>query len=341
MANRNEQTVIIKRVKVKGHGGHHGGAWKVAYADFVTAMMSFFLLLWLLNVTTDVQKRGIADYFQPTISSKSESGAGGVLGGLTIGQPGSETDPQSQPALDLSRLALPQANDSDDDNSNDGGTVGKDPQQQNAGDQPGKTKLDDKQLEQQLANREQKRFEAAAQALREAIKDVPELQKLADNLIIDNTPEGLRIQLVDQDRQPMYPLGSAEMLDPAKKLMALVSQIVLRLPNKIAITGHTDSTPYPVAGKYSNWELSSDRANASRREFVADGVPADRIARVSGLADQDPLDAKDPAAPRNRRISIVLLREAKEMQPDADAAATKPPQPAATNDPPSPDPKAK
>jgi len=335
MANRNAQTVIIKRVKAKGHGGgHHGGAWKVAYADFVTAMMSFFLLLWLLNVTTDVQKRGIADYFQPTISSKSESGAGGVLGGLTIGQPGSQTDPQSQPALDLTQIALPQPNDSDNDDTNDGGTAGKDPQQQNAGAQPGKTKLDDKALEQQLADREQKRFEAAAQALREAIKDVPELQKLADNLIIDNTPEGLRIQLVDQDRQPMFPLGSAEMLDPARKLMALVSQIVLRLPNKVAITGHTDSTPYPVAGKYSNWELSSDRANASRREFVADGVPADRIARVSGLADQDPLDSKDPAAPKNRRISIVLLREAKEAPPTDTAAKAPPPDAAAAKTPP-------
>ncbi len=313
---RNEKTIIIKRVKVKGHGGHHGGAWKVAYADFVTAMMSFFLLLWLLNVTTDVQKRGIADYFEPTISSKSESGAGGVLGGLTIGQPGSETDPQSQPALDLARLALPQDNDSDDtSDTNNAGTAGTDPQQQNAGDQPGKAKLDDKALEQQLAEREEKRFEAAEQTLRDAIKDVPELQKLAANLIIDNTPEGLRIQLVDQDRQPMFPLGSAEMLDPARKLMALVTQIVLRLPNKVAITGHTDSTPYPVAGKYSNWELSSDRANASRREFMADGVPADRISRISGLADQEPLDPKDSAAPQNRRISIVLLREAKELPP--------------------------
>jgi chemotaxis protein MotB len=317
MAARNEKTVIIKRVKVKSHGGgHHGGAWKVAYADFVTAMMSFFLLLWLLNVTTDVQKRGIADYFEPTIASKSQSGAGGVLGGLTIGQPGSETDPESQPALDLARLALPQDNDSDDSSdSSSAGAAGTDPQQQNAGGQPAKAKLDDSTLEQQLAQREEKRFEAAAQTLRDAIKDVPELQKLADNLVIDNTPEGLRIQLVDQDLQPMFPLGSAEMLDPAKKLMALVAQIVLRLPNKVAITGHTDSTPYPMAGKYSNWELSSDRANASRREFVADGVPVDRIARISGLADQEPLDPKDTAAPRNRRISIVLLREAKELPP--------------------------
>jgi len=315
MANRNAPTVIIKRIKSKAQHAHHGGAWKVAYADFVTAMMSFFLLLWLLNVTTDVQKRGIADYFEPTISSKSQSGAGGVLGGLTIGSPGSQSEPLSQPALQLARMALRQPDEGDD--GNEGGTAGTDPQQQNAGDQPANAKLDDKALERQLAEREEKRFEAAATTLREAIKDVPELQKLADNLIIDNTPEGLRIQLVDQDGQPMFPLGSAEMLDPARKLMALVSQIVLRLPNKVAITGHTDSTPYPMAGKYSNWELSSDRANASRREFAADGVPVDRIARVTGLADQDPLDPKDTAAPRNRRISIVLLREAKELPPGA------------------------
>ena len=315
MANRNAPTVIIKRIKSKAQHAHHGGAWKVAYADFVTAMMSFFLLLWLLNVTTDVQKRGIADYFEPTISSKSQSGAGGVLGGLTIGSPGSQSESLSQPALQLARMALRQPDEGDD--GNEGGTAGTDPQQQNAGDQPANAKLDDKALERQLADREEKRFEAAATTLREAIKDVPELQKLADNLIIDNTPEGLRIQLVDQDGQPMFPLGSAEMLDPARKLMALVSQIVLRLPNKVAITGHTDSTPYPMAGKYSNWELSSDRANASRREFVADGVPVDRIARVTGLADQDPLDPKDTAAPRNRRISIVLLREAKELPPGA------------------------
>jgi chemotaxis protein MotB len=317
MASRNAQTVIIKRVKVKGHGGHHGGAWKVAYADFVTAMMSFFLLLWLLNVTTDVQKRGIADYFAPSISSQSESGAGGVLGGATVGPPGSQVDPSTQVSVDFSHLALGKASDSDDDSddTNSGGTAGTNPDKQNAGDQPGKAKLSDKDLEAQLAVREEKRFEDAEKALRDAIKDVPALQKLADNLIIDNTPEGLRIQLVDQDNQPMFPLGSAEMLDPAKKLMSLVSQIVLRLPNKVAITGHTDSTPYPIAGKYSNWELSSDRANASRREFAADGVPSDRIARVSGLADQEPLDAKNPAAPRNRRISIVLLREAKELPP--------------------------
>jgi chemotaxis protein MotB len=316
----NAVPVIIKKVKSGGHGGHHGGAWKVAYADFVTAMMAFFLLLWLLNVTTDVQKRGIADYFDPTISSKSQSGAGGVLGGLTIGSPGSQAASSSAPALEIARMAQRQPNEGDD--GNNGGTVSTDQQDQDDTPPPPPPKtIDDKTLEKANADREQKRFEEAAAQLREAVKDMPELAKLADNLIIENTPEGLRIQLVDQDKQPMYPLGSADMLDPAKKLIALVSQAVMKLPNKVAITGHTDSSTYPAGGKYTNWELSTDRANAARREFITDGVPEDRVARVTGMADQEPLFPKEPASPQNRRISIVLLRQNQEPPAETTAQA--------------------
>ncbi|HUZ72089.1 MAG TPA: flagellar motor protein MotB [Stellaceae bacterium] len=310
MAKR-DGVVIIKKVKAKGHGGHHGGAWKVAYADFVTAMMSFFLLLWLLNVTTDVQKRGIADYFEPTISSKSESGAGGVLGGLTIGSPGAQAMPMSRPDVEEAQMAAPDTSD-DDDNDSGGAATDRNKDGQAGSSQGSAAKpIDQKALERQFARREEQRFEAAAKALKDAIKDVPTLAKLANNLLIDDTPEGLRIQLVDQDKQPMFPRGSAEMLDPAKKLMALVAQVVQRLPNKIAISGHTDSTPYSMGGAYTNWELSTDRANACRREFIADGVPSSRITRIVGLADREPLVPNDPASPRNRRISIVLLREAK------------------------------
>jgi chemotaxis protein MotB len=309
---RNAAPVIIKKIKAVSHGAHHGGAWKVAYADFVTAMMSFFLLLWLLNVTTDVQKRGIADYFDPTISSKSQSGAGGVLGGLTIGSPGSQAIPLSRPALEIARMALRQP---DEDTDDDAAAASSSKPDDDGQPQNQAKPIDENALQKQFAEREQKRFEAAEKALKEAIKDVPELAKLADNLLIDNTPEGLRIQLVDQDKQAMFPLGSAEMLDPARKLIALIAQVVQRMPNKISITGHTDSTGYPAGGKYSNWELSSDRANDSRREFLADGVPPERISRVVGLADRDPLVQGDPASPRNRRISIVLLREAKDAMP--------------------------
>ncbi|HEY3919792.1 MAG TPA: flagellar motor protein MotB [Stellaceae bacterium] len=318
--------VIIKKVKKGGHGAHHGGAWKVAYADFVTAMMAFFLLLWLLNVTTDVQKRGIADYFEPTITSKSTSGAGGVLGGVTIGPPGSEAIPLSQPNLTPAESAMRQPVDGDD--GNDGGSTGNDKDQTDSAGAPqanDNKKLTESEFEKQAAAREEQRFEDAKKALEAAVQSSPELQALAKNLVIDETPEGLRIQLVDQDKTPMFPLGSADMLDPAKKLMAMVAQVIEKLPNKISITGHTDSTQYALGAKYTNWELSADRANATRREFQNDGVPDDRLTRVVGMADQDPIDKANPSDPQNRRISIVLVREA---QDKANAAAEKPEPPA-------------
>ena len=315
MAKQTNAPIIVKKIKKGGHDAPHGGAWKVAYADFVTAMMAFFLLLWLLNVTTDIQKRGIADYFQPTIASKSQSGAGGLLGGTTIGQPGAEQTASVEPSLTLSQPMLRQLNQSDDDDqdnaagredvSDSGGNAGRDRDRQ-------RPKLSEAELERQVAEREDRRFAAAEFALHQAMEQLPDLEGLADNLIIDRTPEGLRIQLVDQDKSPMFPLGSAEPVENARKLIAVVSQVVQRLPNKISITGHTDAVAYMVGRKYSNWELSADRANASRREFIADGVPPDRIDRVVGLADRDLLVPEDPTSPRNRRISIVLLRMGKD-----------------------------
>jgi chemotaxis protein MotB len=309
--------IIIKKVKKGGHGGHHGGAWKVAYADFVTAMMAFFLLLWLLNVTTDVQKRGIADYFEPTITSKSNSGAGGVLGGLTVGSPGSQTLPMSQPNFNPAQNALRQPQEGDD--GNDGGGPASDPDKDSgaaSADIPpndatpsDNKKLSDADFQKQAAAREEKRFEEAKKALEDAVNGSPEMQALAKNLKIDDTPEGLRIQLVDQDKTPMFPTGSADMNDQAKKLMGLVATAIQKLPNKISISGHTDSTQYALGAKYTNWELSADRANATRREFLNDGVPPDRLSRVIGMADQDPLDTSNAADPQNRRISIVLLRQ--------------------------------
>jgi chemotaxis protein MotB len=304
MAKQEKGALVIKKVKKGHHDDHHGGAWKVAYADFVTAMMAFFLLLWLLNVTTDVQKRGIADYFEPSLSLKSApSGAGGMLGGRVIGTPGAALQNAAAPSISAPIPAMRQPDDGDEGDDNGAPTKADNP--------------DDPNFEKRLAEREERQFAAAEHALRQAIQDVPDLKNLAENLVIDRTSEGLRIQLVDQDRNSMFALGSSEMSEPARKLMAQVAQVVQKLPNKISITGHTDSTPFNRGGRsgYGNWELSTERANASRRELNQAGLPPERIARVVGMADRDPLVADDPASPRNRRISIVLLREAKPPAP--------------------------
>jgi chemotaxis protein MotB len=375
MARPGNGTVIIKKIKKGGHGGHHGGSWKVAYADFVTAMMAFFLLLWLLNVTTDVQKRGIADYFEPTIAITSKfSGSGGILGGTAVGKPGSMKQDQTAPSVETEIPPDPQSEDADEaddegdpkrvespgepvrnntasvgtlakagaSDTGDRGKIGEadkgdqgklgeaDKGDRKLGDADkgdrklGEAEKGDKQqfnseldqitaaaLTKNAAQREERQFAAAEFALRQAIQDVPDLKSLAENLIIDRTPEGLRVQLVDQDKSSMFPSGSADMGEPARKLMALVSQVVQRLPNKVALSGHTDATPFAKTSSYGNWELSTDRANASRRQLLAAGLPADRIAQVVGVADKDPLVTDDPTSPRNRRISIVLLKEAK------------------------------
>jgi chemotaxis protein MotB len=295
MAKNAAQPIIVKKI-IQG-GGHHGGAWKVAYADFVTAMMAFFLLLWLLNVTTDEQKKGIADYFAPQTVSRSESGSGGVLGGTTLSSIGAKTDDRSAPKVIIEMSPPPQRRPANE--QIDGGGEGRE------------QALTDEELEKKLAEKEQKAFQEAEQMLRQAIQDTPEIADLAKNLIVDNTPEGLRIQLVDQDRQSMFPAGSADLPPATKTLLAKISQIVAKLPNQISITGHTDSTPYRngVAG-YGNWELSTDRANASRRGLIESGLEPARVAYVTGKADKDPLVPENPALPSNRRISIVLLREA-------------------------------
>jgi len=290
MAGDNEQQpIILKKVIVQG-GGHHGGAWKVAYADFVTAMMAFFLLLWLLNVTTDEQRRGLADYFAPTVVSQSTSGAGGVLGGRTVAPEGARSSDKSMAAV-VVELSPPK------------------PPEGQEGDAEGSGKLNEKELLRKMAEREQDEFRKAEKQLRQAIQDVPELAALARNLVIDNTPEGLRIQLVDQEGKSMFASGGAEPLGHTRQLMEKVAEIVQRLPNQIAITGHTDALPFRTYNGYGNWELSSDRANASRRTLSEFGVDTSRFASVSGKADTEPLIPEEPTNPRNRRISIVMLRE--------------------------------
>lgn len=302
----NAQQIIIKKVKKGGHGGHHGGAWKVAYADFVTAMMAFFLLLWLLQATTEEQKVGIADYFTPASISKNTSGAGGLMAGRTFADEGQRPNDQTPVGVTIELPSAPPDWDSTGDPEE---TIAAEATGSGGIEQAAARDPEDADLEQFLAQREADQFAAAEEALQQAIEAVPELRSLRDHLLIDQTPEGMRIQIVDQEGESMFPSGSAEMFERTRKLLGLVADAVRQLPQQIAIKGHTDSTPFAANHGYTNWELSTDRANSSRRALMAAGLPVQRIASVVGLADTEPLAADDPAAPENRRISIILLRE--------------------------------
>ncbi len=293
------QTIIIKKVKKGGHG-HHGGAWKVAYADFVTAMMAFFLLLWLLNATTEEQKRGIADYFEPGF--RGSSGAGGILGGTSRSEEGKLNQPASSPSVSIPLPTVARTIDDEESAKEDAEAQSEHFDSQPAEDQ-----------EELVRRREQEEFARAEHDLRQALQQIPDIRDLAENLIIDETPEGLRIQIVDQDTRPMFQPGGIDPLPRARLLLEKLVEVVKDMPNKISITGHTDSSPLNRIG-YSNWELSSDRANATRRIMAQSGLPAGRIASVQGKADTEPLFSDEPTSPRNRRISVVLLRKAQEVR---------------------------
>tara|TARA_R110000772_G_scaffold221912_1_gene332296 strand:- start:596 stop:1489 length:894 start_codon:yes stop_codon:yes gene_type:complete len=281
--------IIVKKVKKGGHG-HHGGAWKVAYADFVTAMMAFFLLLWLLNVTTTEQKEGLSDYFAPTTASISQSGAGGMLGGQSMQTEGSRISDLGVPSV-VSSITPPEQGQKNE---------GKDAREAR--------ELEEAELLEKLRKIEEMSFEQARDQIRQAINKDPELSGLQDNIIIDMTPEGLRIQIVDQFNESMFESGSSTITPKIKGLVGMIAKSIEELPNSLSISGHTDSASFN-GGTYSNWELSSDRANASRRALLDAGLDPERIEKVAGRADTDPMIRDDPSNPGNRRISIILLRE--------------------------------
>ena len=292
-----DQPIVLKRIKKVTGGGHHGGAWKVAYADFVTAMMAFFLLMWLINTTSPEQKRGIADYFAPASVSETTSGSGGILSGTALGNDGAKNAGTAPMIQDLSP---------DSRNPNDG---------KNKDASKATQQATTEQLQQELQKREQAAFNSAAQSLRQALQDMPELTELSKNIIIDQTPEGLRIQLVDQEGRSMFEQGSIQPNPRAKLLLRAVAKVINQLPNRISIYGHTSANA--GGGKAEgDWNLSSGRANASRQVLVGSGVDADRVYQVSGKASSEPLYPDDPALPGNRRIAIVLLREAPVLPPD-------------------------
>ena len=287
----NQAVIIIKRVKKAHHDEAHGGAWKVAYADFVTAMMAFFLLLWLLNATTEEQRVGLSNYFAPASLSKTTSGSGGLMGGLSMSQEGA-LKAEAPVSVDV---RIPPTTTQDQDS--------------NQPSEDESDELSEEEAEKILAEREEAQFEEIENSLRRAIEESPELSQLAESLVIDRTPEGLRIQIVDQARYAMFPLGSAKMYPRMRQLIEKIVGAVKRMPNKVSVAGHTDATPYASGAGYTNWELSTDRANSSRRALVAAGLAPERITNVVGRADKDLFLVDEPTSPRNRRISIVLLRE--------------------------------
>ncbi len=293
MAGKDSPSVFIKRVK-KVEAGHHGGAWKIAYADFVTAMMAFFLLLWLLNSVTQEQLEGISNYFAPASLAPSTSGAGGILGGQTLGEEGSEQVARAKPTVSL---ALPPPK------TGLGGEENIESQKEKD-----KKKEADIASEKAIKKHEEQQFEEVSKALMRALEDIPEAEQLKKSLRIDNTPEGLRIQIVDQEEVAMFPSGSAQPLPRVRKLLELVKHAIEKMPQKIAISGHTDAVKFGVGSAYTNWELSVDRANSARRVLRDLGLPLDRLSSVVGKADTEPLLKGDPNNPQNRRLSIVLLR---------------------------------
>jgi chemotaxis protein MotB len=295
--------IVIKRIK-KGDHAHHGGAWKVAYADFVTAMMAFFLLMWLINTTTPEQKRGIADYFAPQSIAQTLSGSGGILGGKVMGQESARAGGSVSVLQNNSPPAPANQSHSSQSASRQGGTS----QSQGSGSDSRSQSGD--ATDNANSSSQDGEFAHAAEAIHQSIKDNPDLAALSRQVLVDQTPEGLRIQLVDQDGRPMFEQGTAEPMPYTKRLLEVVAKIIDRLPNRVSISGHTQAAPLRGPGGMTNWDLSSARANAGRAVLAAAGLGSDRIYEVAGKAGSEPLLPEDPNASANRRLSIVLLREA-------------------------------
>ncbi|MBX2830930.1 MAG: OmpA family protein [Rhodospirillales bacterium] len=266
--------IVIKKIKKGGHG-HHGGAWKVAYADFVTAMMAFFLLLWLLSSATEEQLQGVSMYFTPETISQNESGSGGLLGGTSLAEEGALRSEFGSPtvSMDIPPVQSP-----------------------------------DEREAIRVAQMEDQEFNEAKEQLLKAIESSEELQGLEKNIRVEETDQGLRIQILDEDGTAMFPSGSAGMAEHTKLLLEKVASVVEKMPQDISIEGHTDAVPFSRNDGYSNWELSADRALATRRTLEDLGLTTSRFAKVAGLADTDPLLPDAPENESNRRISITLLR---------------------------------
>jgi chemotaxis protein MotB len=273
--------IIIKKVKKGGHG-HHGGSWKVAFADFATAMMAFFLLLWLMGSTTPEQKGAISEYF---------NNPSAVPGSSTAPAPSAVQGPGG---ASTSMIQLGGALELHTDTVSDSGE-----RKQNG-------QMQDDEAEKRAEELDRERLNSLLQELKEAIDAREALAKFKDQILLDITPEGVRIQIIDHERRSMFPLGSARLEKFSSKILFELASIIKTVPNRISISGHTDIKAY-IANNYSNWELSADRANAARRALVVGGLPTEKVGRVVGLASSVLLDRAVPDSPVNRRISIIVM----------------------------------
>jgi chemotaxis protein MotB len=277
-AEKKNQTIVIKKIKKGGHG-HHGGAWKIAYADFVTAMMAFFLLMWLLGSTTKGDLQGIANYFNTPLKVAMSGGSGAGDSSSVLQGGGS----------DLTRTV--------------GNVKRGDIEAKQRSYNLQALKADQRRAEQESLMELKGRIEAI-------INENPRLSEFSSQILLDITPEGLRIQIVDEQNRAMFDAGSAAVKEHMRELLRSIGQLVNEVPNRISLSGHTDSNAYGSGDKgYSNWELSTDRANASRRELVAGGLGEAKLLRVVGLAASLPFDISNPAHPMNRRISIIVMNQ--------------------------------
>ncbi|WP_375740420.1 flagellar motor protein MotB [Pseudomonas boanensis] len=276
----NNQPIIVKRVK-RYAAGHHGGAWKIAFADFATAMMAFFLVLWLMSSATPEQKKAISGYFKDPIGF-TESASPYVidLGGTPTPAPDRTLNPELKDAPDA---------------------------QESAVDSTDAEKVDADQVETLAEQIERERLELLLQELQTKVEENPELQKFKDQILFEITQDGLRIQIMDAANRPMFDLGSARLQPYFEDILLILAETIKAVPNKISVSGHTDAKPFAGDGEFGNWELSSSRANAARRALIAGGYPDEQVARVVGYASSALFDRKDPFNPVNRRIDITVL----------------------------------
>lgn len=293
MAEERVRPIIVKKIK-KGGGGHHGGAWKIAYADFVTAMMAFFLLMWLLGSTSKAQKEGISEYFKTPLKQ--------VLMGPSMGA--SDTIIKGGGGMDFTKKS---------------GQVKK-----IDGPDGKKKTIDAEDAKKALEKVEKEKLEELKKKIEKAIDDSPNLSKFKNQLLLDITSDGLRVQIVDDQNRAMFNSSKADMQPYAKQILQELGKTLNDVPNKVSLSGHTDATPYPNGEKsYSNWELSADRANASRRELVAGGMDETKILRVVGLSSASLFNTENPFDATNRRISIIIMNKQAEENALKDGAAVK------------------